>query len=126
MRPSLIIAEPNYQELNYLKLSVQSALLGSITPNLYAVTAGLSETTVIFRAFYYVKPSEDEIEAMQLATTYIIADFPSPYTIDEYFYDTNDTEPGIAGLVPFVNDITFVERESNFTAFLRAGRVAHH
>ena len=126
MTPSLVIEEPDYQQLNYLKLCVQNALLGSITSNLYAVTVELEPTTIIFRAFYYNKPTDDEVEEMQCATTIIISHYPSPYTIEEYFFDLKDTEPGSAGLIPFNGEITFEERESNFTAFLRAPRTETH
>lgn len=64
------------KSLSDLLLSVQSALIGNVTPNLRAVYAFIEgETHGII--FYYDQPlTEDEEELASLTDTEFISDFP--------------------------------------------------
>ena len=68
-----------------VKLSAQSALLGAVPPSLRLVTAGTRET-VVEMCFVFDGPiDDDDVESARMATTEIIADFPSPWTLEEEF-----------------------------------------
>jgi hypothetical protein len=62
---------------NYIRLSCQRALLGTVTPNLRMVTIGWDELKFFhLRAYYSSTPSDGEIEEMESASAEVIADFP--------------------------------------------------
>ena len=71
------VAEPAY-----LLLSAQRALLGQIPPSLRAVTAEVSGTEVRLRFVFDGPISEDDMDSAQFTGTEVIADFPSPWTIE--------------------------------------------
>jgi hypothetical protein len=57
-------------------LSLQRALLGSVTPNLRSVVCRWSETEIEIRAIYDGEPSPEEVEEMSMVETNVLADFP--------------------------------------------------
>jgi hypothetical protein len=67
----------------YLLLSVQRALLGVIPPSLRAVTAEASGTEVRLRFVFDGPIDEDDLDSAHIAGTEVVADFPSPWTIDD-------------------------------------------
>lgn len=77
------MAEMN--DLCLLKLSLQRALIGTITVNVRAVTAGIAKEEVTVSVYYYAPPSEEETEEFAVIATEVIADFPAPYRIQTHF-----------------------------------------
>lgn len=68
-----------------LKLSIQSALVGEITDELYAVTCALDDKTIKIRSYYTGAIDSESTEPMRCVATEVLADFPENYTIDEEF-----------------------------------------
>lgn len=66
-----------------LRLSLQRALVGAVPPSLRAVTCGWAGTEVQIRYIFDGPINPDEHEDMLCVGTEVIADFPSPWTIDE-------------------------------------------
>jgi hypothetical protein len=88
-----------------LKLSVQRALVGAVTENLAALTAGLAGLEIRIIATFFTAPSENDREYVECAATEVIADFPSPYTIATECHSLEAGRP----------------KRLDFWAFLRAG-----
>lgn len=61
-----------------IRLSVQRALLGHVTPNLRAVYLKCNAVCIQLIFYYDDPPSEEEQELADFADTEFIADFPSP------------------------------------------------
>ena len=61
-----------------IRLSVQRALLGHVTPNLRAVYIKCIDDCIQLIFYYDHSPSEEEQERADFADTEFIADFPSP------------------------------------------------
>jgi hypothetical protein len=95
----------DYDQYRLLGLSLQRALLGEVSANVYAVGAGIVEHTIHVFAVYYVSPTDEEDDDFASVVTQVIADFPSPYTIEEASY-----------IMPVELPKTF-----RFWAFLRKG-----
>lgn len=66
-----------------LRLSLQNALLGEITANIFAVGFRIKEKNVEIHAFFYETPTEEEIENFSCVITEVIADMPEDYIFDE-------------------------------------------
>lgn len=62
-------------------LALQQALLGEVTAQLRAVTVTYTETRIHFEAYYEGEIGDDEIEAMSLVATEVLAVFPSDHTV---------------------------------------------
>jgi len=73
-----------------MKLSAQRALLGQVTPSLRSVSMCWDEANTVIRVRYIFDgaPSDSVKDAALCEGTQIIADFPSPWTIDEEFVNT--------------------------------------
>jgi hypothetical protein len=56
-------------------ISIQSALLGLVTPNLRGVAVAAHEPSIRLRFVFENDPSDDDRENVSLAETYVIADF---------------------------------------------------
>jgi hypothetical protein len=67
----------------YLLLSVQRALLGAVSPALRAVTAETRATEVRLRFVFDGPIDEGDLEAARIAGTEVIADYPSPWIIND-------------------------------------------
>jgi hypothetical protein len=76
-----------------LKLSLQRALLGAVSENIYAITADVKEKQIRIHAFYYREPSESELNDLSMVTTEVIADFPTGYKVDEQCFLKSLTDP---------------------------------
>jgi hypothetical protein len=66
-----------------LKISVQRALIGEVTENLFAITAGLEDNWITVIAFYKGAVAEEDVERIQEISSEVIADFPEGYMIKE-------------------------------------------
>jgi|SRR5687767_4055921 hypothetical protein len=62
-------------------LSIQRALVGTVTPNLRLVVCSWSDSAIEIRAIYDGPPTPDEVEEMSIVETNVIADFPSSMSI---------------------------------------------
>lgn len=68
-----------------VRLSAQRGLLGAVPPSLRLVTATTREKVVAVCFVFDGSIDDDDVESARLATTEIIADFPSPWTLEERF-----------------------------------------
>ena len=66
-----------------LRLSVQRALLGEVTANLIAVTAGIKGTKISIRSYFNADATAADLESMSCVGTEVIADFPDSYEIED-------------------------------------------
>ncbi|MGJ8674261.1 hypothetical protein [Rubritalea sp.] len=66
-----------------IQMSAMRSLLGNVTPTLRSASIEVSETTIFWRCIYDNTATKDDLELAQIAGTEIIADFPSPWDIDE-------------------------------------------
>lgn len=58
-------------------LSIQRALVGSVTPNVRWIACNWSNSRINVRVGYEGMPSPDDLEGMSIVETEIVADFPS-------------------------------------------------
>ncbi len=65
-----------------LRLSAQRALLGAIAPNVLAVFVSLETERLSMAAFVDGKLDDDEREAIEIAASEIVADFPAVARLD--------------------------------------------
>ena len=73
-----------------LRLSVQRALLGAVSPNLYGACADLRDDAVVLTWYVAAGMPPDEREDLQVAATEVIADYPEGYHVDERFVEVAD------------------------------------
>jgi tellurite methyltransferase len=64
-------------------LSLQRALLGEITHQLFSVTCGMKGKHLQIRAYVSGDVTQEDIERIQTIRTEVIADFPEGYSIEE-------------------------------------------
>jgi len=57
-------------------LNMQVALLGMVTPNIYAVLVQWNETEISIRVVFQGEISSDDLEAVSVIETEMIAQFP--------------------------------------------------
>jgi len=71
-------------DISYLLLSMQRALLGSVIPELRAVTVDLNnQTKIVYINFYYnCKISNEIYDLSSCVVTEVLADFPPDYLND--------------------------------------------
>lgn len=65
-------------DIGLIRLSVQRALIGNVTPNLRAVYVKLIDDCIKLIFYYDHPPSEKEQELADFADTEFIADYPRP------------------------------------------------
>lgn len=68
--------------VNRLKLSIQRALLGAITPNIRAIFAELIEQNIQIYFYYDGKIQVDDEENASSITSEVIADFDDEFDLD--------------------------------------------
>ncbi len=66
-----------------LRFSLQRALLGEVTKNLIAVTAGIKDSTILIRAYFDEHANEAEMENVRVVGAEVISDFPDTFGIEE-------------------------------------------
>lgn len=66
----------------YLRLSLQRALLGNVTPNIRAVIAELSGKNISLLFYFEGEVDDDDEELASVIETEIIADFDDDFTVD--------------------------------------------
>ncbi|HDK6330971.1 hypothetical protein AAHY48_19675 [Klebsiella variicola subsp. variicola] len=71
-----------YDSNVYLKLSVQRALFGNVTPNIRAVVAELSGKNISLLFYFDGQIDDDDKELVSVIETEIIADFDEDFTVD--------------------------------------------
>jgi hypothetical protein len=89
-----------------LRPSVQRALLGAVSPNLYGACADLRDDVVVLTWYVAAVMPVDEREALQVAAAEVIADYPKGYDIDERFVEVSDASKPL----PTVGAWTFLRR----------------
>lgn len=68
-----------------LRFSAQKALLGAVPPSLRLVSGRAIEPQLVLSFVFNGPIEDDDVESLRVATTEMIADFPSPWTLVEYF-----------------------------------------
>ena len=68
---------------DYLRLSVQRAMVGEVTANLAGLHTTLEGTQIVIAAYFFTEPSEGDLEHFSVITAEVIADYPDHYNIDE-------------------------------------------
>lgn len=79
--PSLNEAKRAFNE-QYLRLSLQRALLGNVTPNIRAVITELSGKNISLLFYFEGEVDDDDEELASVIETEIIADFDDDFTVD--------------------------------------------
>lgn len=73
-----------------LLLSLQRALLGTITDNVQSVTCSWDSSTIWVKFIYVDKPSEEELDDAECVSSEVISDFPK-YKIVTLFEQLDKT-----------------------------------
>jgi len=76
-----------------LRLSIQRALLGEVSPNLVAVSCGISGNTIRIATYFDGPVSREDRERIQSVGAEVIADFPEGFLIQETCQAVQDLEP---------------------------------
>lgn len=79
-------------DYDLLKLSVQSALVGEIPDNLFAVTCGVSHTRISVIAYFEGAVGDEEWHLIRKLSTEVAADFPDGYSVQALCYSMQQTE----------------------------------
>ena len=79
-------------ELISLKLSLQRALLGEVTQNLIAVSAGVKDSKITIWSYFSEQATQSEADRMSVVGTEVLADFPGYYEIEEQIIFVGDEE----------------------------------
>jgi len=90
------------ETLLMLKLSVQRALLGEVTPRLVSVTCGLSGHVVQVRCYFSGRITAEDTETVSRIAGEVIADFPEGYSIEESCRSTEDESQQMLDFWAFV------------------------
>jgi hypothetical protein len=96
-------------EYNLLKLSIQSALIGAIPDNLFAVTCGMDHKRITIATYFDGALTDEEVRLARTLAREVAADFSDGHSVDGSCYSVQDSEL----------------RMLDFWAFLRAGRRSH-
>lgn len=73
-----------------LRLSLLRALVGSVTPNLLAVTAGIADNIIKIHAFFDEIVSEDDWDNIACVASEVIADYPEGIAVQEACFSKQD------------------------------------
>lgn len=76
-----------------IRLSAQRALLGAVPSCLRAVSVEVEGTVVRMRSIFDFGASDADKELLSVTSTEIIADFSSPFTIEEELLVLPTTQP---------------------------------
>jgi hypothetical protein len=84
----------NYAMDDYdlLKVSIQSALVGEIPDNLFAVTCGVGCKRIVIAAYFDSPVSVEESHLLRRIACEVAADFPDSYSVEERCYSLQQTE----------------------------------
>lgn len=92
-------------DYDLFKLSIQSALIGSVTEDLVAVTCGLAQKHLVIEAYFQNTTGPHEMEFVRGLTREVASGFPSSYTWESRCFSILQRDPQML----------------DFWAFLRAG-----
>ncbi len=73
----------SFDPLLTLKLSIQRALLGEVTPRLVSVTCGIRGRVVRVRCYVSGQITDQDTERTSRIAGEVIADFPDGYLVEE-------------------------------------------
>ena len=74
-----------------LSLSLLRALAGAVTPNLFAVTAGIAANIIKIHAFFDDAVSEDDRDNISCIAAEVTSDYPEEITVQETCFSRQDT-----------------------------------
>lgn len=77
-------------------------MLGEVTGNLAALTAGSDGRRIRLVAYFFDAPTEDEREGVECIATEVIADYSDDYTVETACHALGDGTPRMAGFWAFV------------------------
>lgn len=83
-------------ESTRLRLLLNVALLGDVTPNMRAALIRKVGSEIKTRFVFYIRPSDDELESASIASTEVVADFNQNEIISEN-YEVNANENIVCG-----------------------------
>lgn len=75
------------------KLSIQSALVGTVTDKLYAVSCGIRRKHLVIEAYFDGFIRQEDQELARSITNEVLADFPAGYTAEHSCYSVQDVQP---------------------------------
>ncbi|WHP32245.1 hypothetical protein QMG90_04745 [Trabulsiella odontotermitis] len=67
---------------SYVRLSLQRALLGNVTPNIRAVVVELKNKNISLLFYFDGEPNDDDEELVSVVETEVIADFDEDFVIE--------------------------------------------
>jgi len=73
-------------ERSSILLSVQRAMIGTVTPNMQAITISYKNMPIILRVYFKTKPTQNEYELIKEITSEIVADFEEITDIKEEIF----------------------------------------
>lgn len=65
-----------------LRLSILRAFLGEITGNVAGILASIEDVKIILSVYFFVEPSEEDREHVEVGSTEIIADYPDSFSLE--------------------------------------------
>lgn len=83
----------DFEPIIELKIGLQRALIGEVTENLFAVTAGLQGEWIRIVAYFRGPVSEADVERIATVASEVIGDFPDGYKIEETALSLDDEDP---------------------------------
>jgi hypothetical protein len=92
-------------DYDLFKVSIQSALVGSVTADLVAVTCGLTQKHLVIEVYFENTTGPHEMEFVRGITREVVSGFPSSYTWESRCFSIQQRDPQML----------------DFWAFLRAG-----
>jgi hypothetical protein len=75
-----------------LKVSIQSALVGEIPDNLFAVTCGMGHKRITVAAYFDGPVGDEESHLVRRVGTEVAADFPDDYSTEVHCYSMQQVE----------------------------------
>ncbi len=79
-------------DYDLLRVSIQSALVGEIPDNLFAVTCGVDHKHLSVVAYFDGSVGDEEWRLIRKLSTEVVTDFPDGYSIDAQCYSMLQTE----------------------------------
>jgi hypothetical protein len=79
-------------DYDLLKVSIQSALVGEIPDNLFAVTCGVDRRRISVHAYFEGAVGDEEWQLMRRVSTEVATDFPDGYSMEARCYSMQQTE----------------------------------
>ncbi|WP_045854290.1 hypothetical protein [Raoultella terrigena] len=77
----------------YLKLSLQRALLGNVTPNISAVSVELVDNRISIFFYFDGEVSDEDEELVSVVETEVMADFDESFDVEAIIHRLDSLDP---------------------------------